>query len=162
MSSQQSGPTAIAHSVVVDVPIEEAFRVFTEDFRRFKPPEHNLLGVEIAETVFEPRVGGHIYDRGVDGRECRWARVLAYEPPHRVTFSWDIGPTWQVESDPEKTSVVQVIFTAEGPDRTKVELEHSRLHHHGEGWEGMRAAVDSEGGWPLYLGRYAALFETRV
>lgn len=160
--SPQSGPTAVAHSIVVDAPIEEAFRSFTEDFGRFKPPEHNMLGVEIAETVFEARVGGHIYDRGVDGSEFRWARVLAYEPPHRVAFSWDIGPTWQIESDPEKTSEVEVRFTAEGPARTKVELEHSRLHHHGEGWEGLRGAVDSEGGWPLYLRRYADLLESRV
>ena len=64
-----------------------------------KPREHNILGVEIAETVFEPRVGGHIYDRGVDGSECRWARVLAYEPPNRVVFSWDINPQWQIETD---------------------------------------------------------------
>ena len=65
--SSASSTTTVQHSVVVDAPIDEAFRVFTEDFGRFKPPEHNLLGVEIAETVFEPRVGGHLYDRGVDG-----------------------------------------------------------------------------------------------
>jgi uncharacterized protein YndB with AHSA1/START domain len=86
MSNSASG-TAVQHSVVVEAPIERAFRVFTEDFGSFKPPEHNMLGVEIAETVFEPRVGGHLYDRGVDGSECRWARVLVYEPPTRVVFS---------------------------------------------------------------------------
>jgi hypothetical protein len=75
--------TAIRTSIVVEAPIERAFKVFTEDFGRFKPREHNLLGVEIAETVFEPQVGGYLLDRGVDGSECRWARVLAYEPPHR-------------------------------------------------------------------------------
>src|SRR5580693_5464446 len=120
MSTPTTG-TSVHASIVVDAPLERAFHVFTQDFGRFKPPEHNLLGSEIAETVFEPRVGGHLYDRGVDGSECRWARVLAYEPPHRVVISWDIGPTWQIEADPEKTSEVEVRFVAEGAERTKVE-----------------------------------------
>ncbi len=83
-----------------------------------------MLGVEVAETVFEPCVGGHLYDRGVDGSECRWARVLAYEPPNRVVISWDFSPHWQLETDLEKTSEVEVRFVSETPDRTRVELEH--------------------------------------
>ncbi|HEX6395766.1 MAG TPA: SRPBCC family protein [Acidimicrobiales bacterium] len=156
--SQQPAATTVRHSVEVNAPIEEAFKIFTEDFGRFKPPEHNLLGVEIAETVFEPRVGGYLYDRGVDGSECRWARVLAYEPPHRVVFSWDINPYWQIESDPAKTSEVEVRFTSESPQRTSVELEHRNLDRHGEGWQGVREGVDGDQGWPLYLQRYAGLF----
>ena len=100
--STGAADTTVRQSVVVEAPIERAFRVFTEDFGSFKPPEHNMLSVEIAETVFEPRVGGHLYDRGVDGSECRWARILAYEPPSRVVFSWDISPHWQVETDLEQ------------------------------------------------------------
>jgi uncharacterized protein YndB with AHSA1/START domain len=152
--------TSVRHEIVVDAPIERAFSVFTEDFGSFKPPEHNLLSVEIAETVFEPRVGGHLYDRGVDGSECRWARVLAYEPPNRVVISWDISPHWQIETDPEKTSEVEVRFIPETPERTRVELEHRNLDRHGDGWEGVRAGVDSEGGWPTYLQRFAALLAT--
>lgn len=155
--SKERPATAVRHSVVVDVPVETAFRVFTEDFGRFKPPEHNLLGKEIAETVFEPRVGGHLYDRGVDGSVCRWARVLAYEPPARVVISWDISPTWQIEADPSRTSEVEVRFTAQGSGRTRVDLEHRNLERHGEGWESVRDGVDSDQGWPLYLGRFAEL-----
>ena len=117
MSTQPATETSIRTSIVVEAPIERAFSVFTEDFGGFKPREHNLLGVEIAETVFEPRVGGHVYDRGVDGSECRWARVLAYEPPSRVLLSWDISPHWQIETDLEKTSEVEVRFIAETPAR---------------------------------------------
>jgi uncharacterized protein YndB with AHSA1/START domain len=153
--------TTVHHSVVVDAPIEKAFKVFTEDFGRFKPPEHNLLGVEIAETVFEGRVGGYLLDRGVDGSECRWARVLAYEPPNRVVISWDISPYWQIEPDHDKTSEVEVRFIAESPTRTKVELEHRNLDRHGEGWEGVREGVDGDQGWPLYLHRYSELFGER-
>jgi uncharacterized protein YndB with AHSA1/START domain len=154
MTTQAHG-TSVRHQVVVDAPIEHAFSVFTEDFGSFKPREHNMLAVEIAETVFEPHEGGHVYDRGVDGSECRWARVLVYEPPSRVVISWDISPRWQVERDLEKTSEVEVRFITETPDRTRVELEHRHLDRHGEGWEGVREGVDSEGGWPLYLRRFA-------
>jgi uncharacterized protein YndB with AHSA1/START domain len=147
--------TSVRHEIVVAAPIERAFSVFTDGFGTFKPREHNMLSVEIAETVFEPRVGGHVYDRGVDGSECRWARVLAYEPPDRVVISWDISPQWQVESDLEKTSEVEVRFIAEAPDRTRVELEHRNLDRHGDDWEAVREGVDSAGGWPLYLRRFA-------
>lgn len=147
----------VAHHVVVNAPIEPAFAVFTEQFGDFKPREHNLLAVPIAETVFEPRVGGHIYDRGVDGSVCRWARVLAYEPPHRLLFSWDIGPAWQLESDQSKTSEVEVRFTAESDARTRVDLEHRHLDCHGPGWQSVAEGVDGEAGWPLYLDRYARL-----
>jgi uncharacterized protein YndB with AHSA1/START domain len=151
----QRAVTTIRSSIVVDAPIDRAFRVFTEDFGAFKPASHNLLAVEIAETVFEPRVGGHLYDRGVDGSECRWARVLAYEPPDRIVISWDIGPHWQLETNLEKASEVEVRFTAETDTRTRVELEHRNLDRHGEGWEAVREGVGGEQGWPLYLTRYA-------
>jgi uncharacterized protein YndB with AHSA1/START domain len=157
--STQIRDTTVLTQVVVEAPLERAFSVFTERFGSFKPPEHNLLAVEIAETVFEPRVGGYLYDRGVDGSECRWARVLAYEPPHRVVLSWDISPQWQLETDPEKTSEWEVRFVTEAPDRTRVELEHRNLERHGEGWEAEREGVASEGGWPLYLQRFAEVVE---
>jgi uncharacterized protein YndB with AHSA1/START domain len=157
--SQQPAATSVRHSVTVEAPIDKAFRVFTDDFGRFKPPEHNLLGVAIAETVFEPRVGGHLYDRGVDGSECRWARILAYEPPNRFVISWDIGPTWQIEADPARTSEVEVRFIAETAGRTRIELEHRNLDRHGDGWEGVREGVDGDQGWPLYLQRFTALFD---
>ena len=153
--STQASPTSVRNSIVVEAPIERAFSVFTEGFGSFKPPEHNMLDVEIEETVFETHVGGNIYDRGVDGSECRWARILEYEPPNRVVFSWDISPRWQVETDPEQTSDVEVRFIAESPDRTRVELEHRNLDRHGDGWEAARDGVGGDQGWPLYLERFA-------
>jgi uncharacterized protein YndB with AHSA1/START domain len=153
--SIQAQDTSVRAEIVVEAQLERAFAVFTEGFGRFKPPEHNLLAVEIAETVFEPHVGGHLYDRGLDGSECRWARVLAYEPPHRIVLSWDISPQWQLETDPAKTSEWEVRFFAETPQRTRVELEHRKLERHGEGWKEEREGVAGDGGWPLYLQRFA-------
>jgi uncharacterized protein YndB with AHSA1/START domain len=153
--STQAAETSIRTSIVVKAPIDRAFRVFTEDFDRIKPRDHNMLEVDIAESVFEPRVGGRVYDRGVDGSECQWARVLAYEPPNRIVFSWDINPQWQIETDFDKTSEVEVRFIAEAEDKTRVELEHRNLDRHGVGWKGEREAVEGEGGWPLYLRRYS-------
>jgi uncharacterized protein YndB with AHSA1/START domain len=155
--STQATETSIRTSIVVKAPIDRAFRVFTEDFGAFKPPEHNMLDVEIAETIFEPRVGGHLFDRGVDGSECRWARVLAYEPPDRVVISWDISPQWQIETDLDKTSEVEVRFISDGPDETRVELEHRNLDRHGDGWEGTREGVGGAEGWPLYLQQFAVV-----
>jgi uncharacterized protein YndB with AHSA1/START domain len=153
----QPDAAVVRRSIVVDAPIEQAFSVFTERFGDFKPPEHNMLGVPIAETVFEHHVGGHIYDRGTDGSECRWARVLAFEPPARVIVSWDISPYWQIESDPEHTSEVEIQFVAETPNRTRLNLEHRNIERHGPGWEGVRDGVADDAGWTLYLSRYADL-----
>ena len=148
---------AVRREIVVDASIETAFAAFVERFGDFKPPEHNLLGAEISETRFEPKVGGHIYDKAADGSECRWARVLAYEPPERVVFSWDISPQGQLEDDERNASEVEVRFVAETPERTRLELEHRHLDRHGPGWESLRDGVDSDGGWPLYLARFADL-----
>ncbi len=154
--SPTEAPVVQRH-VVVDAPVDKAFAAFVERFGDFKPKEHNLLAAPITTTTFEPRVGGTIVDVAEDGSECRWARVLAYEPPDRVVFSWDISPYWQLEDDPSHASEVEVRFVAETPDRTRVELEHRHLERHGQGWEGVRDGVEGDGGWPLYLARYAEL-----
>ena len=153
MSVQQD--TSVQAQIVVDAPIERAFTLFTEGIGSWFPREYNLLAVDIDKRVFEPRVGGHIFDRGTDGSECHWGRVLSYEPPDRVVFSWDISPQWQIEPDPEKTSEVEVRFTAEAPDRTRVELEHRHIDRHGDGWEGTRESVGGPGGWPDCLEAFA-------
>jgi len=160
MTSQTTG-TAVTTSIVVEAPIERAFSVFTQDIGSWWPPEHHILQAELADMVFEPRVGGAIYDRGSDGSECRWARVLAYEPPTRVVFSWDISLEWQLETDPDKTSEVEVRFVPETPGRTRVELEHRNIERHGEGWEQMRDAVGSPDGWGVGLGRFRERLSAR-
>jgi uncharacterized protein YndB with AHSA1/START domain len=152
----QATETSVHQSIVVDAPIERAFAVFTEDIGSWWPAGHHILEAQLAEMVFEPRVGGHVYDRGVDGSECRWARVLVYKPPTRVMISWDINLQWQLETDPKRTSEVDVSFTAESPDRTRVDLEHRNLDRHGDGWPTLRDAVGSPDGWAVGLDAFAA------
>jgi uncharacterized protein YndB with AHSA1/START domain len=153
----QAATAAVRKQVVVQANRERAFTVFTENFGDFKPREHTILQSPIARTVFEPRVGGRIVDIAEDGSECRWARVLAYEPYERVVFSWDIGPDWQIVADPDTASEVEVRFVAETPQRTRLELEHRNIDRHGPGWQAVRDSIASDQGWPLYLDRYAAL-----
>ena len=144
MSTTSTAP--VTETIVVEAPIERAFEVFTADIASWWPADHHILKAELAEMVFEPRAGGHIIDRGVDGSECRWARVIAYEPPTRVVFSWDISLAWEIETDPARTSEVEVRFVGESPQRTRVELAHRGIERHGEGWESMYAAVGSPNG----------------
>jgi uncharacterized protein YndB with AHSA1/START domain len=150
----QEAATTVRESIVVDAPVDHAFRVFTEDIGSWWPPDHHLLEGELAEMVFEPRAGGHIYDRAVDGSDCRWARVLVYEPPERVVFSWDISLSWQLETDPARASEIEIRFIPEG-NRTRVNLEHRHLERHGDGWERMRDAVGSPDGWRKGLVAFA-------
>ena len=135
----QTTDTSVTTSIVVEAAIEKAFSVFTDDIGSWWTPEHHILHADLKEMVFEPRVGGLIIDRGIDGSECAWARVLAYEPPNRLVFSWDVSPQWQLETDHSRTSEVEVRFIAENPARTRVELEHRNLDRHGDGWgEGLQ------------------------
>lgn len=146
----------VRQEVVVGLALDKAFWTFA-DLDKIKPREHNMLAVAIEETVFERHAGGDVYDRGVDGTICRWGRVLAFEPPHRLAFSWDIGPDWQVTSDLSRASEVEVTFTPVGGQHTRVSLIHRHLDRHGEGWESVRDGLDSPDGWPLYLDRFNAL-----
>jgi uncharacterized protein YndB with AHSA1/START domain len=151
----QAPASSIQKSITVDAPVERAFDVFTQEMASWWPPEHHLLDAPLGEMVVEPRVGGDIYDVGTDGSTCRWARVLEYDPPSLFVFSWDINLQWEIETDLDRTSEVAVTFTAEGEARTRVDLEHRNLDHHGEGWEKMRAAVGSDDGWMVGLRRFA-------
>jgi uncharacterized protein YndB with AHSA1/START domain len=139
--------TTVRTSVEVDVSPERAFELFTSQIGSWWDEDHHLLQAPLAEMVFEPFAGGHIIDRGTDGSECRWARVLVYEPPRRVCFSWDIDVQWRLETDPARCSEVEITFSEVADSRTRVVLTHRHLDRHGPGWESMRDAV--AGGWSL-------------
>jgi uncharacterized protein YndB with AHSA1/START domain len=152
-------PTSIRMEIDVAVPIADAFRIFTQRFDAIKPREHNMLSVDIAETILEPWPGGRLVDIGIDGTTCQWGRVLSVDAPVRIVFAWDISPYWQIETDSSHSSEVEVTFTDVDAATTRVVLEHRHLDRHGEGWQGAREAVVGDEGWPRYITAFTALAE---
>ena len=155
MTTQAADTTARAE-VMVDAPQERAFSVFTDGIDTWWPREHTIGEAELKQMVLEPKVGGRAYGIGVDGSESDWGRVLAFDRPSRIVVSWDITLQWKHELNVAKTSEFEVRFIPDGPDRTRVELEHRHLERHGEGWEAMRDAVGSPNGWQGGLELFAA------
>jgi uncharacterized protein YndB with AHSA1/START domain len=139
----------------VNLPVERVFAVFTQDMGVWWPATHHIAKQAFTEITVEPRAGGRWFERAADGSECDWGRVLAWEPPHRVVFSWHLQADWNFDPNPEKASEVEVRFFAEGADKTRVELEHRKLERHGQSWEKVRTGVDSPGGWTFILETFA-------
>ena len=156
MTMAESTLAAVRREILVHVPQQRAFTVFTERFDSWWPRGHHIGGSDMREAVLEPRAGGRWYERSVDGSECDWGRVLAWEPPGRVVLSWAITPQWGVEPDPARASEIEVTFEPEGDAATRVRLEHRHLERHGDGAAEMRDAVSREGGWGGLLELYAA------
>lgn len=159
----QTGTIApVRATVTVAAPVERAWRVYTQEYASWYPKGH-FIGAGPAETVaFEPYVGGRWYERSPDGTELLWGRVLAWEPPYRLLLAWMVGGDWKSDPDPARASEVEVRFVAEGPDRTRVELEHRHIERHGAGADSILGGVSDESqGHPLYLRRFAAAVEGR-
>jgi uncharacterized protein YndB with AHSA1/START domain len=149
-----TSPVAVSKTITVAAPIEHAFAVFTEGFDRWWPRSHHIGEAELARAVLEPREGGRWYEQGVDGSECDWGRVLAWDPPHCVVLAWQL--TVDYAYDPDFATEVEVRFAAEGENRTRVSLEHRDLERYGDKVDEVRATFESEGGWTGILESYAA------
>jgi uncharacterized protein YndB with AHSA1/START domain len=155
-----ASPFAVHKTVTVNAPIAHAFRVFTEGLGSWWPLDTHHIGKAAAATaVIEPYVGGRWYERGVDGTECVWGKVLAWEPPHRLVLAWQITADWRYDLTLE--TEVEVTFVAEGPGRTRLELEHRHLDRYRDQAGTMRSIFDSEGGWTGILVRFATAAEGR-
>jgi uncharacterized protein YndB with AHSA1/START domain len=152
----------VRKSIRVHVPIERAFSVFVEQMETWWPAAHHIGGNPFQSIFVEPRVGGRWYERDAQGNECYWGQVLAWDPPRLVTFSWHLGPDWKVEPDLAKASRVAIRFTSEGASATLVELEHSGLERHGEGYQQMRALLDGPNAWSLTLAEFAKAVDREV
>jgi uncharacterized protein YndB with AHSA1/START domain len=141
----------LAHSVVVDAPRDEAFRIFTAQLGDWWPLAYTFSEAAFADAVVEPRVGGRWLERDQDGREHPWGDVVTYDPGRRLVLKFGIGPDRQpVPRD--RSSEVEVRFEpAGGGAKTRVEIEHRGFECHGEGADALRVGLDSPRGWPLIL-----------
>jgi uncharacterized protein YndB with AHSA1/START domain len=158
--TEQATIDAVVQTITVEAPIERAFEVFTKGFDSWWPRSHHIGAPDMAEAILEGREGGRWYERGVDGSECEWGRVLAWDPPRRVVVSWHLDGDFQYAADPAKASEVEVRFTAESAGRTRVELTHRHLERHGrESGERLRAGISAEGGWAGLLRSFAEVAE---
>lgn len=145
--------TAVRQTITVAAPQERAFKMFTEGFDRWWPRTHKIGGAELAEAVLEGREGGRWYERDVDGSECEWGKVLVWEPPARLVLAWQISGEWAYDADLH--TEVEVTFAPEGPDRTRVELEHRGLDAFGDRAEEMRETFDAPDAWRGILEKFA-------
>ncbi|HEX3430084.1 MAG TPA: SRPBCC family protein [Rhizomicrobium sp.] len=140
----------VRKAIVVNAPQAHAFDVFARRFDAWWPKDHHIGKAAMREAVIEPRAGGRWYEKGDDGSECEWGRVLAWEPPNRLVLAWKINGKFQVDESVD--SEVEVRFLAEGANRTRVELEHRIAAADAEA---LREAVDSPRGWGTVLETYA-------
>jgi uncharacterized protein YndB with AHSA1/START domain len=143
-------PAPVRKSIVVNAPQAHAFEVFTARFGRWWPKSHHIGKAEMQDVFIEPRKGGRWYETGVDGSECQWGKVLAWEPPSLVALSWHLNSKFELDEAVE--SSVEVQFIAEDERTTRVELVHRICAADAED---IRAAVDSQQGWSGLLGLYA-------
>jgi uncharacterized protein YndB with AHSA1/START domain len=145
----------VRKEITVEASQSRAFNVFTQEHGVWWPLATHHIGAAPAETaIIEPRVGGRWFERGRDGSECEWGRVLVWDPPGRLVLAWEISADWKHDKAIE--TEVEIRFVALGPALTRVELEHRRLDHYGPAAEQMRGIFDSEGGWNGMLRLFAA------
>ena len=137
--------------IVVEAPQARAFEVFARRIDSWWPKSHHIGKAEMKEAVIEPRTGGRWYEKGVDGSECDWGSVLAWEPPSRLVLRWMINSKFQPDEAVE--SEVEVRFVAESDGKTRVELEHRIVAADAET---LRAAVDAPQGWSGLLEIFAS------
>jgi len=147
----------VLKSVVVNAPRDHVFKTFTERIDTWWPRAHHIGGKEPFKAILEPRAGGRWFERADDGSECNWGRVLDWDPPRRLLLTWDINAQWQYQEG--FGSEVEVRFEAEGPERTRVVLEHRNLERFGDKAEMMRAMFDSPDAWQGTLGALARAAE---
>lgn len=137
----------VRKTLSVNCPPERAFEVFTDGLASWWPLETHSASDERPEAVvFEPRVGGRVYDRLADGRENDWATVTAWEPPSRLALDWHVSA-----GKPE--TQLEVRFLPDG-DGTRVELTHGGWERYGA--EAAEAFDSYNGGWDTVLRPYVA------
>ena len=143
----------VRKEIVVDAPVERAFRVFTDRFDAWWPRDHHILEAPLAKVVMEPSAGGRWYEVGTDGSQCDWGKVLVWDPPKRVLLAWQLTSQWKY--DPNFVTELEIRFIPVGVMQTRVELEHRNMDRYADQAVAMREALDSPQGWITHLTLFA-------
>ena len=130
-----------------------AFEVFTNEIDTCWPATYHIGSSAPKRVVVEGREGGSIYTEQEDGTNSPWAKVLSWEPAHRLVFAWQVSPEFQYEPELAKNSDVEVSFASVADGITEVNLEHRGFDRHGDGHEGVR-----DGRCGRRMGRIALAF----
>lgn len=138
----------VAKTVRVNAPLAVAFEVFAGQ-EWWPVATYRLAEPHGNEVILEPFQDGRWYERAADGTETDWGTVLAWQPPYRLLLAWQVSPRWTYVEDPDRGSQIEVTFTPEGPDVTRVDLTHRHLERYGPDAERMRQILDGKGGEPL-------------
>ncbi|MBY8863053.1 SRPBCC family protein [Nocardia sp. CA2R105] len=146
-------------SATVALPVDRAFAFFTESFGSWWPAAYHIGQSEMADVVLEPRIGGRWYERGVDGAECDWGRVLEWEPPHRLVVTWQVNGHWQFDPDPVRASEIEIRFAADDYGQTAVTLEHRHIDRLVAGEGIAHTIAERGGGWSTLLELFAKTAE---
>jgi DNA-binding transcriptional ArsR family regulator/uncharacterized protein YndB with AHSA1/START domain len=136
----------VTKSIAVDVPAMRAFQMFLDQGHWWPVATHHIAHPAGETVVLEPYPGGRWYERGADGTETDWGRVIAFEPPRRILLSWQVSPEWEYEPDPARASEIEVTFIAETQRRTRIVLAHRHIERYGGAAEHMREVLDRPGG----------------
>ena len=148
-----AGPPPVLRATTVARPLDQTFAVFTSQIGAWWPlPTHGIFGADAGGLGFED---GLLVERAVDGRTSVWGEVLAWDPPHRVVFSWHPG------QDADAASEVEVRFTASDGGGTRVELEHRGWERFGESAMLRRHGYVGPGAWGHVLDHFADLADAR-
>jgi len=147
-ASPRSDVEPVRVTVRVRRNIEDAFDLFTRDIGAWWLLDKASFGGDRAfELHMEPFVGGRFFERYVDGEEHTGGRILRWEPPTLVAYTWQ-HDDWSAPTD------VEVRFVEEEPSLTRVELEHRAWERLGPVAERMRDMYNN--GWPTVITCYAS------
>jgi uncharacterized protein YndB with AHSA1/START domain len=146
--------SAVRREIVVDVPPDRAFALFTAEMTSWWPADHHIGSAPIAEIVVEPRAGGRWFTRHEDGTETSTGVVVAWEPPARFVVTWQIGADWTFHTD--LVTTIEVRFEPVGEGRTRVRLEHRDLDAFGADTARMKETFEDPGAWSATLTAYAS------
>ena len=129
--------TPLVKTIVVPWSADAAFRRWTTDIATWWPTQTHSVGQKKVKTlVFGRALGERIYEVWQDGTEQEWGRITAWEPPHRVRY------TWYPDRTAESAQNIEVRFEREGSG-TRLTLTHT-------GWERLgKEARKARRGYPI-------------